>query len=224
MLALLVLGACLFVWFLYLLHDRRPPLYFAIVRGDTNALSQYLAGGRSVRDQVLAHPLGGPGRDRSLLQVAAQAECVESVEFLLKHGADPNDSGPDGEVPLNAAIGGGGTPARKAATIRLLLAAGADPNRHDQKGFQYSPLLSAALFGETNVIITLLKAGADVNETNGVGQTSLHLAWDAATAKVLLDAGANRDALDRTGATPLSTAVGRGRQEVVYLLTAEARK
>lgn len=49
--------------------------------------------------------------------------------------------------------------------IRLLLTAGADPNLRSSEG-KMTPLHYAASCGRTEVVATLIRAGADVNAQN----------------------------------------------------------
>jgi ankyrin repeat protein len=80
---------------------------------------------------------------------------------------------------------------RSVDIAEMLLAAGADPNRHDQNG--WLPLSRAALSGSLALVDLLINAGADVNLRDIDGTTPLrsatraghsHIAqrfWEAAT-------------------------------------------
>ncbi len=100
------------------------------------------------------------------LQIAAFRGSTEVLELLLKYNADCNQGTiPAGSVPP---FGGVESQAR-------LLAAGGN-----------TPLHLAALTGQTNVIVVLLKHGAFVNATNAYGMTPLDLASMAGPPPFLL--------------------------------------
>jgi hypothetical protein len=109
-------------------------------------------------------------------------------EFLIEQGADVNRADPDtGETPLHAALC---TPNRPAfdLVVRVLLAAGADPNRATKPG---------------------VETGAFTRDCRTKGETPLHRAAAFAseeTIQLLLDAGAARDARDMSGDSPLGWA------------------
>jgi ankyrin repeat protein len=89
------------------------------------------------------------------LLFAARVGDVESARWLLKAGADPNDSQPDGVSALVlASHSGNGTVAT------LLLEHGADPNAF---GSGYSALHAAILRSDLNLVKALLARGADPN-------------------------------------------------------------
>lgn len=116
--------------------------------------------------------------------------------------------------------------------VRLLLAAGAEANLPDKD--YGSPLHYACWQGDGNggrenevaeeVVRILLEAGADPNMT-ARGSKPLHEAvygdWGSPTSvRVLLEFGAEVDALDERGHTPLMLAASRGELECIKLLLA----
>lgn len=84
--------------------------------GDTTQLTKLLSEGLSIEDEEPALDCETP------LMVASKAGEASTVEFLLRHGADPNHAAPDGQTPLMAAVID-----RSLSVVRLLLTHGADP-------------------------------------------------------------------------------------------------
>ena len=84
---------------------------------------------------------------------------------------------------------------------------------------QDSPVADAAMRGDLALVRSLINQGADVNGAQGDGMTALHWAAEngsAATADLLLSAGANLSAVTRLGGyTPLHLAAKAGSAEVV---------
>ena len=82
-------------------------------------------------------------------------------------------------------------------------------------------LLGAAKDDDLNTVITLLEYGVDVNATNSIGQTGLHVAaiWGSndVLAELLLR-GADVNAKNAHGATPLHFAADKSRVESVEIL------
>jgi ankyrin repeat protein len=109
-------------------------------------------------------------------------------EFLIEMGADASAALPDtGETPLHAAI----TKAKRAAqehVIRVLLAAGADPNARTTAG---------------------VETGSFMRDSRTRGETPLHRAaafGSAREVELLIEAGADRAARDAHGDSPLGWA------------------
>jgi ankyrin repeat protein len=118
-------------------------------------------------------------------------------EFLLEHGADANRADPHtGETALHAALCTGSRPGCGLA-VKVLLAAGADPNRTTKPGAE---------------------TGGFMRDCRTKGETALHRAAAFAseeTIQMLLDAGATVDAKDVNGDTPLSWASWYTRADTV---------
>lgn len=82
-------------------------------------------------------------------------------------------------------------------------------------------LLHAAKDGDIQALQELLVAGEDVNSSNVIGQTALHVAalWGNVDAlEFLLLSGADVDAQNQNGQTALHFASGKGMSECVQLL------
>jgi hypothetical protein len=120
----------------------------------------------------------------------------------------------------------GASAAGNIDVVALLLRLGADPNGLDMGG--HAPLYwtANACKGTAGAPVArmLIEAGALVNAAGGVtGCSALHMAarrGNAAVAVTLLDRGADIEARDRRGDTPLRRAVKCGQVEVAALLLA----
>jgi hypothetical protein len=106
-------------------------------------------------------------------------------------------------------------PIRLAAWISLLLLSGCTRYRD-------TPLIRAAVLGDTRTVQTLLRHGADPNLPGGVnGWTPLMHAIHKnhpGTIQALLAAGADVNARGRSGETALMMAAGYGDTPIVELL------
>ena len=168
-----------------------------------------------------------------------QMTSLDLIKLLLDKGANVNaqllkqqpyrtklDRGDDtmlttGTTPLLRAAKAADIPA-----MRLLLAKGADPKLATRAGI--TPLMAAAGLGSKEedttgrfkteaeaieAIQLCLDAGVDINAANGQGQTALHAAalkgYDQ-VVQFLADHGANLEAKDKRGNTPLDEALGQG--------------
>ena len=134
------------------------------------------------------------------LMIAAQGGRLELVKLLLAHGADVNASGEAGSTPLIEAI------CHSHSDIAmLLLEKGAKPNQRNlhggtaivfaanegnvpltstlldhgadiNGGTSWTPLMDAAYNGQEDIVVLLLKKGANVNLRRGNMMTPLECA------------------------------------------------
>ncbi|HEY9049339.1 MAG TPA: ankyrin repeat domain-containing protein [Ohtaekwangia sp.] len=94
--------------------------------------------------------------------------------------------------------------------VKQHIAAGSNINEKDPFGGS-SPLISAAVFGKSDIAKVLIDAGADLNFINNEGSTPLHTAaffCRPEIVKMLLDKGANKTIKNKYGATPYETVAG----------------
>jgi cytohesin len=153
--------------------------------------------------------------------------CMDSLSCLtgplLELGADPNASFNDERTALSCAISPRSMayPSGDVANVRMLLAAGADPNAMRDDGYS---VLQASAWRFINrpeaseIVRLLLAAGADPKHVDKYGRTPLHSARHVGAARQLLAAGADPDARDNHGLPPVVAAASEGCHDVVQVL------
>lgn len=144
------------------------------------------------------------------LHYAAKTGDEDAVREILSSGADPNAMEDDGETPLHHAARADFTQPALIEITRLLLAAGADPNARSMT--DETALHRAIHSANPQVVNMLLESGADPNAKNDLGWTPLHVLVLSnypdviVVAEQLVVAGANVNARDTDGRTPLDRA------------------
>jgi ankyrin repeat protein len=168
------------------------------------------------------------------LYLAAQNGNAAIIEKLLKAGADANAVANEGETALMTAARSGSVEA-----VRVLLANGADVNARESWHGE-TALMWSVSEKHPAVARELLAKGADVNARSNVnnwerqnsaeprekwlplgGLTALEFAARdgcVACIPVLVEAGADIDAPDQDGITPLLSAVINGHYDVAGVL------
>jgi ankyrin repeat protein len=148
---------------------------------------------------------------------AAHASDVAAIELLLRHGALVDLPNASGITPLMAAAGVGVSPntsrakkkteATSVEAARLLIDAGADVNRatRDPRRIRTDPRVREAMFG------FIFQMAFDYAYLPPSGRTALHGAaqkgWND-MVHFLVQSGAQLQAVDATGRTPLDMAMG----------------
>ncbi|MEM0914094.1 MAG: ankyrin repeat domain-containing protein [Planctomycetota bacterium] len=126
-----------------------------------------------------------------LRMYAAQGDAT-AVASMIGRGADLDARGINGKTPLSLAATRG-----HATVARLLLNAGADPDRPEDDHRNTAPLHLAATFDHVDVVVLLLDAGADIDLPTISTATPLWFATNFgqhAAAEKLLECGADPDA------------------------------
>ena len=187
-----------------------PPLYYAARLGFRD-LAEHL---------IAEHPqdvTARGGLEVTPLHVAAFAGHSDILSLLIKHGADMNVQSVSGVTPLHRASAYG-----RLEAGQLLLDRGADVNV--QNDHNIAALVYATANGHVEFVRMLLDSGALIDTRGYYGKTALHWAAEngqIGIARLLLEHGADVNVRDEDGNTPSQS--GRGRQEVVELLSAYAK-
>lgn len=193
----------------------RAPLFSAV---DFNTMPQ---DNRPSPPHVIEEEVSALGLAQKLIAKGANVnqQLTKQQPYRAKLDRGNDTMLTTGTTPLLRAAKAGDIPAMK-----LLLGAGADAKLATRAGI--TPLMAAAGMGSKEedttgrfktpeeaieAIELCLKAGVDVNATNGTGQTALHAGAQAGQDKIvefLIAKGANVNAKDQRGFTPLDNALG----------------
>jgi ankyrin repeat protein len=144
------------------------------------------------------------GETTSLHQAVLLSD-LESVQGILLSGASANITDEEDMAPLHVACAHQEAPSE--AVIEQLLQGGAYVDAVDQHG--RTPLLYASQRGHTSLVLKLLEHGASATHTTGEGSTCLHLTSSCTVAEYLVTFGADPNAFDMAGRTPLISAASR---------------
>ena len=187
-------------------QDNSEKLYTAIRAGDPVPLNILLDDG--------VNPNAADSRGVTPLMNAAAIGSLESMELLVKRGADVNAQNASGSTALMWS-------ANDPGKVRFLLEHGADVNKVTKSG--RTALMIAAVSNSSHETVgILLKKGADGSLVDQKGNNAFLLAvtgGDPATIRLLAEfAGDVNRASPGRGTTPLMTAVSARNIEVVKLL------
>lgn len=171
-------------------EPRSAELAQAVADGDAAQVRALVAAG--------ADPNARGDRGVTLLQYAMLAQSPRGMEALLDSGADPSRPGMGGSTPVH-----GAAIANDPQYLELLLARRADPDApHAETG--ETALADAVAPRLRAQFDALLKAGADPNRADRMGNTPLHQAAKlnaAGQVLALLQAGADPRARNAQGAS-----------------------
>lgn len=138
-------------------------LFDAATAGDVAGVRERLAAGADCNQRN--------GDGATALMLAAHAGNLDLVRILVAAGADVNAADERGWSALTKAVYNADLDRGFADVAQVLIDAGA--NVEAPIGFGVRPLMLAAGYGETAVVETLLRAGADVLARNDGGLTAL---------------------------------------------------
>lgn len=189
------------------------PLYTAILRGYDELVAKLLDCGA---DPNAHHPDSPPGDEFPLL-IASKRGFHEIVKLLIGAGARIN-------CPSRYTALGLATAESSHSTVKVLLAAGVNPNNGGIRG---CPLEVAVLKGSEDIVKCLLDAGADVNLVNSTRQSILLKAVNSGNLRLvelILKADPDVDYQSTSQPPALLRAVQRGSLEIVDALLSAGAK
>ena len=191
-----------------------PPLLKAAYDGDVAGVQDLIKEGRDVNMKV--------GRlDETALIVASGQGHLDTVKYLLDHGADVNQHTRNRESALIRATWG-----CHRDVAKLLIANGADVNIQNQD-YGMTPLMFAVECGDIEMSKYLIQLGADVTIENKSGISPLKTAvWqnNAKLAEILIDAGIDINVEQNEETSPLYEAAANGCISAVSLLIRKGAK
>jgi uncharacterized protein len=189
-------------------------LHAAAAKGDSATIEKLVKTGAAIdaRD----------GHNRTPLHVAAFMRKNDAARRLMQLGADTNAlEAQQYDIVTIAAV------ADDVPMLKIALEGGCKATNITSP-YHGTALIAAAHLGHDEVVRTLIAAKAPLDHVNNLGWTAViesivlgdggkrHIA----TLKALIDAKANVNLADGSGATPLTLAKRRGYTEMVALLTA----
>ncbi len=187
-------------------------LHAAAARGDVADLEKRIAGGenREATDD----------RQRTPLHVAVYQKQHDAARALIRLGADPNKLETDRyDIITIAAV------ANDLPGLRLSIEGGGNPKAITSR-YDGTALIAAAHLGHAEVVAMLIAAKAPLDHVNNLRWTALIesiVLGDGGknhtdTLRALVEAGADVNLADGSGATPLRLAKNRNYREMVAIL------
>ena len=187
-------------------------LHAAAARGDVAEIEKRIAAGED-KEAV-------DDRKRTPLHVAAYQKQYDAARALIRLGADPNKLEFDRyDIITIAAV------ANDLPMLRLALDGGGNPKAITSR-YDGTALIAAAHLGHVEVVRMLIAAKAPLDHVNNLKWTALIesiVLGDGGknhteTLRALVEAGADINIADGSGATPLRLARSRGYREMVTIL------
>ena len=150
------------------------------------------------------------------LMVACKTGNIDAINELLNAEADTNIVDTNGYTCLHAAV----SATCNKEVLQTLINHGADVNAADKSNV--AALMLACEKGNVNAVDILLNAGADPNIPDTDGNTRLHdtvrHGYNREVLQLLLDYGANVNAIDNCNETVLMKAYWNGNTDVINVL------
>jgi ankyrin repeat protein len=193
-------------------------LHQAAARGDVAEIEKRIAAGED-KEAV-------DDRARTPLHVAAYQKQYEAARALIRLGADPNKLEIDRYDIITIA-----SVANDLPMLKLAIEGGGNPRAITSR-YDGTALIAAAHLGHVEVVRMLIAAKAPLDHVNNLKWTALIesiVLGDGGrnhteTLRALVEAGADVNLPDGSGATPLRLARSRGYREMATILEKASAK
>lgn len=186
--------------------DYLTPLYIAARHGHLVVVKQLL----QYRPNV---DIKG-NKEAIYVSLKANPKCLGIVESLLEYGFIFDAQQETNSPFLHHAVAAG-----SLQIVQDLIKHGADVNRNDVFLYSFTPLHVAARHDQHVPLKVLLENGASVHtKDTHEGSTPLHLAESPEVVQTLLEFGAEINARNNLGQTPLHVAALQGNSNIVESL------
>ena len=189
--------------------NNATPLHLAIANKDSQEIIKMLLNYGA--DLASRNILG-----ETPLHIAMNQTHQELIALLLDRGADPNARDRNGDTPIMLALA-----KNNSTAAQILLTRGAD--LYAQNNQSITPLMRACMKGEETIAwfyAPWMNTLTDIN-----GQSPLHsaiqLKSSPAVLEIIIHSGANLNAADYAGETPLHIAVKYQYPEAIALLVSK---
>lgn len=166
----------------------------------------------------------------NMIHYAIYSNQLGTIDTLIRHGIDKTQKMSSGMTPLILAVKQGSL----SATVKMLhynKQGDAENNfleMVDKNSQPRTALIWATIQGQVDILKSVIANGADINfNADNNHLTALHFAaakGDDEVVKVLLHAGADYDAQDKNGITPLDTAIFYKKPAVLSSLLLQYQK
>ncbi|KAF5632082.1 hypothetical protein F52700_6601 [Fusarium sp. NRRL 52700] len=177
-------------------------LYDAAIQGSSDSVLTLLQKANDATDQTWL--IG-------LFRIAIGKGDKDTLQVLLDFGLDTNGIDLLGDAPIHIAAR-----SEHEVLASMLLDAHVEIEILDKLG--NTPLLLAVNWDHTGTIEKLLALGANASHADYKGTTALHLTTNLETAQALISAGANTNAKNNQGETPLHSQYSEDDVAVAQLL------
>ena len=203
------------------------PLMDAAAKGHANVVVELVRAGADV-SVVSSRECLSVAAGSTALHFAAEKKRIECGVLLVAAGADMRTKNKDFKSPLDLESHFQQAVLHKASRLGIsnvvttLAEAGANLNEQDERGM--TPLLEAAREGHANVVVELIRTGADVSVVSSckwksvaAGSTALHFAAKKNRIECgvrLVEAGANMRTRNKDSKSSKDLASSRFRQAI----------